>query len=525
MVTAVELVVYGRWTSGEAFEKNERMSGLAADQPVEPPTDPPRRSLGRNILAILSSQVATWSLSAVLLVVMPRYLGPVALGQLRISTSMWAVVTVIAVFGTSSFMSIEIAKRHQQARPLSGSVTRLRASVFASTLPGVALFVTLAGYESRLVLIVAIGAVGALAGSISGTQRSALLACEQMGVTGGIDVAAEVLTVVTVVFALVVGAGVVTIACVTAATMVVAAALFRRGLLRTTPPTDEPPLFRGWTLMRRGSPFFFADAMVTIYLQVDTLVISLIASEREIGWYATADSIFGSLLFVPAVLLTAIFPRVARLHHEKPEDVPPLLLQAFSTMLLVGVWIGLGTVVVSRSFTQTLFGPAFSGSGPVLAIFGLVTILGHQTIVLASFAIASGKAKLVGTMLLVSTIASIPLDLVLVRWTRNSYGNGAIGAGLAYIVTEGIQIVMSIAFITPSIVCRATGLRAARCIVAGGAMLAVGWPLRNRSFLLSGAAASLMYFVAHVVLRTADDFERETLKRSLAGIRRRLPTR
>ena len=306
---------------------------------------------------------------------------------------------------------------------------------------------------------------------------------------------------------------------------IVTAGLFRRGLLRTTIVTDEPALFSGWTLVRRGSPFFFADAMVTIYLQVDTLVISLIATEREIGWYATADSIFGSLLFVPAVLLTAIFPRVARLHHEKPEDVPPLMLQAFSTMLLVGVWIGLGTVVVSRSFTQTLFGAEFSGSGAVLAVFGVVAILGHQTIVLASFAIASGRAKLVGTMLLVCTVASVPLDIVLVRWTHDRYGNGAIGAGLAYIVTEGIQIIVSIAVIAPSIVCRATALRVVRCLVAGGAMLAVGWPLRSRSFLLSGSLASLAYFATHALLRTADDFERDAFRKAFAGLRSRLPAR
>jgi len=82
--------------------------------------------------------------------------------------------------------------------------------------------------------------------------------------------------------------------------------------------------------MRASAPYLFADAMVVVYLQIDTLVISLIATEQEVGWYATADTIFGSLLFVPAVLLTAIFPRMARVHHERPEEMAGHVQQAFT---------------------------------------------------------------------------------------------------------------------------------------------------------------------------------------------------
>ena len=189
--------------------------------------------------------------------------------------------------------------------------------------------------------------------------------------------------------------------------------------------------------------------MIVVYLQVDTLVISLIASEREVGWYAAADSIFGSLLFVPGVLLATTFPRMARIHHLNPGEMAGHLQQAFKTLLIFGVWIGLGTVVVSKSLVTTLFGPAFYGAAPVLAVFGIVAILGYQTILLGQFAVASGRASFVGYVVLGSALLSVPLDLVLVRWTGDRYGNGAIGAGLAYIVTESLQIVVEIAVLAP----------------------------------------------------------------------------
>jgi O-antigen/teichoic acid export membrane protein len=485
---------------------------------------PPARSggLGRNILVLLTSQVTTWVLSTLLLVLVPRWLGPVAVGQLRVSQSLWAIVAVIATFGTSSYLTVEVARDQGRARPLARAVRHVRWVLLAVSLPFVALFVLVAGYERTVVIIITVSAVATFFNLTAMTDRAALFGLEQMSTVARTDVIAEFALATLVIAALGAGGTAVAFALAVAVVAVMTSVLFHRGLVRQAPPGVGSQVHSGLFLLRACAGFLFADAAVTIYLQIDTLVISLIATEQEVGWYATADTIFGSLLFVPAVLMSAVFPRMARIHNDRPEDLAEHVQQAFSTILVVGFWIGLGTVIVSPSLTALLFGPSFQGASPVLAIFGLVCILGYQTILLGQYAIASDRPRFVGIVVLGSAILTIPLDLVLVAWSHDRYGNGAIGAALAYLVTEGLQIAAGLIFLAPHLVSRRSGLRLTRCLIAGAAMLGVCWPLRDRSFVLTGALATVVYFVVLWILRTPDEFERQGMRRGWSAVKQRI---
>ena len=495
-----------------------------ADGTVEPAGSPqPTRSLGRNMAVLLGSQVTTWIFSMVMVVMVPRLLGPTAVGQLRIASSLWAIMTVFIAFGTANYLTVEIAKEHGLAAPLAHAARRVRVMVWGVSLPLVAAFVLVAGYERAIVVIIAISAVAALFGLVANVDRAALFGLEQMGVVAKVDVVNEVALTFVVTVVLVAGGGANTYLIVSASVALLTLVMFRRGLNRTAPAAVTTAVKRGFGLLRSGSPYLFADAAVVVYLQVDTLVISLIASESEVGWYAAADAIFGSLFFVPGVLLAATFPRMARIHHLNPGEMAGHVAQAFNTLLIFGVWIGLGTVVVSKSLVRTLFGSDFAGAAPVLAVFGVVAILGYQTILLGQFAVASGRAKFVGYVVFGSAILSVPVDLVLVSWTRDRFDNGAIGGGLAYLVTEGLQMVVEIAVLAPFLLCRATASRVSRCAIAGAAMLLASWPLRDHSFLISGSVASIVYLGVIVLLRTPDRFERDLARQTWTRVRRSVP--
>ena len=492
----------------------------AVDGPVVDERNPaPRRSVGQNVVALFSSQLVTWVLSTVLMVAMPRFLGPVAIGELRVAGSLWAVVAVTAGFGTASLLTIEVAKRRNQARALRRTVSRLRAVIFCSLTPVVLVFCIVAGYSTRMVIIVAIGAAASVIDVVVQTPaRAALIGAEEMGVTARVEIVCELFFVVAVVSLLPAGIGVIGVSIIAVLNGLLASTLLVRALRRIAPP-DQEPRYAGRALARASSPYFFADAMITIYLQIDTVVISLVASERDVGYYAIADTVFSSLLFVPAVLMGAAFPAIAKLHDSAPQEVAGWFSQAFRSMMLVSTWIGLGTVLVSRSFTRSLFGADFAEAAPVLTVFGIVTMLSYQTILIGQFAGASGRPKIAGTLILISTIATIPLDLVLVPWTERRYDNGAIGGALAYIVTELFQVIAGVLILAPSVLNRRTALRFGQCALAGAAMLASGWPLRDRFFVVPAAVGSVVFFLVMVVLRVADDFERKQVRTVLTKLR------
>jgi O-antigen/teichoic acid export membrane protein len=241
--------------------------------------------------------------------------------------------------------------------------------------------------------------------------------------------------------------------------------------------------------------------------------MSLLVGKEAIGWYSAADVLFGSLLFVPVILMTSMFPAIAEKFQHDPDEVGRMLHRTFHSLLLIAVPIGIGTIVVSKSFVRLIYGAKFAPSAQVLQIYGVVTILSCMTILLGRFALATGHVRY-WTMLMVAAIAvSIPLDLVLVPWTDRRYGNGAMGGALAYVVTESLMLTAGIIKLAPRLIDRVSLARIARCVLAGGAMFVAGWPLRDHFFLIPGSVALVAYAVVVVILRTINDDERQLIRR------------
>jgi O-antigen/teichoic acid export membrane protein len=242
--------------------------------------------------------------------------------------------------------------------------------------------------------------------------------------------------------------------------------------------------------------------------------MTLLIGERPIGWYSAAELMFGSLLFVPVVVGTALFPKLAELHGNDTASATRLFEQSFRSMLLISVPIGLATIVVSPTFVPLIFGEEFHETIPVLQLFGLVLIPTAQTVLLGRYALATGRTRAWALLMIGAIAISIPLDIVLVPIMDDRFGNAAIAGAAAYLVTETLLVLVGVFVLDPAIANRALLTRFVRCSAAGSAMLAVSWPLRNLLFLIPGTVAVTTYVIVILALKTLNPEERELVRRS-----------
>ena len=113
---------------------------------------------------------------------------------------------------------------------------------------------------------------------------------------------------------------------------------------------------------------------------------------------------------------------------------------------------------------------------------------------------------------------TIPLDLVLVPWTRDQFHNGAIGGALSYIVTELLVLIVLVWKVAPILTHRPTVVRVLKCMLASAAIL-VAWPLRDVFILVPVAVGSIAYFAMVLLLRIPDAEERQMAHRLWMRIR------
>lgn len=472
----------------------------------------PRRSVARNAAVLMGSQAVTWSLALVLAIVQPRYLGPDGVGQLRVATSLWSMAEVLIGFGAPTLLTMEFARDRHRGQALLGPLLVVQAALYLVAAVGVMGFVAVADYTPTATAIIAIIGGSSLFTVVGGAARASLYGLERMDGVARADVASRTLHVAGVTALLLAGGGTRLVAAATVAAAAANAAFTLRALRRTVGTPVRLRRHGGGGVLRRCAPYLMLDATFVVYQQVDVVVISLLVSERATGWYGTANTLFGSLLFIPTIVVTSLFPVLTRLRDESEEAMLRVVRRGVTSLSLLGVPIGIGTVVLAGPVSVQLFGDGFAGTGPVLAVMGVVLVLTFPTILLGRVALAVGRQRRWTALMAAATVATIPLDLVLVPWTERAFGNGAIGGALAYVATEAFLLVAAVRTVAPRLLDVPLAVRLGKCLLAGLLMGAATWPLRDELVVVPVAVGVAAYVAAVAALRALDAEEVATLK-------------
>lgn len=492
----------------------DEATGSPTVETEAPPPQPP--SMLRNLAHLLSAQMVTWVLAAVVTVVLPRYLGPEDIGRLRLPWAIWAIAQLFVMLGTSIYLTLEMARNRSRGMQLVGPILVLRFCAFLVSSGVLAIIMLFTGPDSRDTMIMILIGLTVLLTSLGDVFAAALTGLEQMSYPAMAGIISKALYTAAVVGVLIVGGDVVSVSAVGlvgsgSSLVILGWAFSRQGRVSFRSP------FKPMRHIVAGSmAFFVAGAVLTVYQQVDTIIISTLVDKTALGWYTTADTLFSTLLFVPTVLLATIFPRFGRLHVEDRDGLIDLLHRAFSSLVVLAVPIGLGTVVTANTAAVLLYGDAFKETGPVLAVYGVVLILVYGTVLFGGLANATGRQRFWTTLLVISIIASIPLDIVLVPWTDRRFDNGAIGGALAYVFTETFMLIMGLWKIAPSLLQRSALVRTLKVLAAGAVMFACTWPLRDRFILIPIAVGIAVYAPLIVVFGALTADQRAIAWRVLA---------
>jgi len=483
-------------------------------EPTPPEGEPDRRaSIGRNLLDMMSSQVVTFLLGFVAQVVQPRYVGPDGIGQVQLAFSIWLIAQTLITLGTGSYLTLVMAQDPARGRALVGPVLLLRMALFVVASIGVAIFASNVGYSNEIKILLVIAGSTMLIMALADTYTSAFFGLEQMRYPARITIFAKLLYTIVMVAVLVLGGGVYGLALTTTINAVLTVTLLaffyrRYGRISWKRPPDG---YRG--LVTASFGFMVAGAVVVIYLQIDMITMSLLVDETALGWYTVADVLMSSLLFIPTILISVLFPVIGRVHHEGAAESAELVRRSLSALTLTGVAIGFGAFIVAEPFCALLYGEDFRQAGQVLAVFGIALPFIFATMMLGTVALATGHKRFWTTLMVVGIVVSICFNIVVVPLMDERYGNGGIGGALGYIVTEAMMVIVGIRRMAPTAVDRRSMFRLTKIVASGFVMIAVAYPLRERFLLVPIGVGAVVFCASILLMRVLTDDERALLRR------------
>ncbi len=458
-------------------------------------------SIAKNAGVLMASQLITWGLTLALMVFLPRMLGATAVGQFHLANSIWAIVGIVAVFGMDILLTKEIARNPAKTAELFGTAVTLRAILYIIGFGAAVLYSHLAGYGQQTRTVIYIIGFSVFIMQFSDTYRASLQGLERMEFISLADILAKAFTTIVGLTLLFLGQGILVIAVVMTGASVVSLTIHGVSLRRLQPIRYHFDWQLAKWMLKSSFPYFLVSAFLVIYIQVDIVIISLLVDEEVVGWYGAADGLFATLLFIPSVFITAVFPVLSRMYADESDMLPHLMRKSFDLLALLSIPIGLGVLAIADPLVVLLFGPDFINSGPVLAVMGIVIILTYQNMLLGRFIISIDRQNAWTVVMAVATFATIPLDLLFIPWCQNKFGNGAIGGALAFVVTESIMLIAGLVLLPKGALGWGNAWTAVRALVAGLGMVAAIWMWRDAFIAIPVVVGGIVYLGLILLMR------------------------
>jgi O-antigen/teichoic acid export membrane protein len=474
---------------------------------------PPRASVARNMVDMVSSQFVSFALGIVVTIVQPRFVGPEGIGRVHLAFSIWLIAMVFVGFGTTAYLTLEMAKDHERGRALVGPIMVLRLGLFVVASFVIAIYSWMVGYGDEVLWLLAIAGSTMLLSTLADTISAAFTGLEQMRYSAATSVVAKLVYTLVVVVVLVAGGGVYGLAITSGVNSLLSLVLLWVFYRRFAEVTFARPSGGYRALVASSSGFLLAGAVIVIYLQIDMVAMSLLVGDDALGWYAAADGLMGSLFFIPTIMISTLFPVIGRLHADDTRAVEDIVRRAVSILMLAGVAVGFGVAVVAEPFCALLLGEEFRPAGQVLSVLGLAAPFMFTTMMLGTLAQATGRKRFWTTLMSAAIVVSVGFDIIFVPLMDEVAGNGAIGGALGYVVTESLMVGIAIWKMAPHTVDRSARIRLGKIYLAGATMVAAAWPLREHFLIIPVAVGACVFVAMVVLLRILTDDERDMLRR------------
>jgi O-antigen/teichoic acid export membrane protein len=242
-------------------------------------------------------------------------------------------------------------------------------------------------------------------------------------------------------------------------------------------------------LLRQGLPVGIGGLLTLGYGYVDQVIVFEVAGVRDAGLYGAVYRIYERIQFLPAAIMTTLFPLFVAARDHDPERVRRLFHTAVDYLVLTSLPALAITLAGAEPITRLLFGADFIDAAPALPLLMatfVVVSLGYLTGYLIVAYNLQRRFVLIGIGALVFNVGA---NLALVP----SYGFMA--AAWLTLATEVLVMSLSMWIVCSRMGVAPTGLSLGRIVVAATATGLAAWGLREAGLPTAAwvAAAGALY--------------------------------
>ena len=374
-----------------------------------------------------------------------RHLGVDDSGRYLTVLALASIVSGVTDIGLTTIGMRELAVREEsEKRRLMRDLLGLRLVLATAGVGAAGAFALVAGYDSDMVAGLFLAGIGVILITLQATLSIALMVDLRLGWVTILDLIRQALFVAGIFVLVAADAGIVpflALAGPTAAVSLILTAWIVRGSVPLMPAFD----YQRWrALLREVLPFAAATIVVAVYFRASLIVLELVSSQSETGYFGAAFRVTEVLLVVPNLMVGAAFPIFARAARDDHDRLAYGVDRVFAAsivlggLLVVGLWLGAPFAI------DVVAGDEFARSADVLRIQAVALMFSFVTTTIF-YALLS--VRLHRAILLIACSALV-VNVVLAATLGAAHG--ATGAAYATLVSEVVGLAIGFAVLRRS---------------------------------------------------------------------------
>lgn len=359
-----------------------------------------------------------------------RHLGTIDAGRYTTALAIVAIVGAVCDLGLTGVGLRELTLRRGDERwRLARDLLGLRLAL--TTIAGV--FVSVIAwlvYSPTIGAGVALASVGLLLLVTQDNAALSLMIGLRLGTVAALDLLRQFLAITLTILLVLAGAGLVPFLAIPIPVGIVLLAV-TVALVRGTRPLAPTFSIERWRRFTRPMlAYTGAVAANAVYLRIAVLLVSVLASAVQLGYFALSYRVVEVLTPVPGLAVGAALPVFARAAHTDHERLGYALGRVHEVGVIVGGWVAVSFAVGAPLAVEIVGGPQFKDATPVLAVEGIALGSMFVSLVWANGLLSLGLYRRILAISVCSLIALTALVAVLVPI------EGALGAAIGVSAVE-----------------------------------------------------------------------------------------
>jgi len=267
----------------------------------------------------------------------------------------------------------------------------------------------------------------------------------------------------------------------------------------------------GWSFYRQQIkqtlPFAIIIALVSLDLQLDVILLSVLRDVAEVGIYSAARTIVLFLSLVPQAFRMSIYPSMAKAYASSEADLRKIYGQSWRYLSAVGLPLTVGTMIVSQQVINLIYKEV-----PVTASWSLSILTLHLLVLFlyipsARLMVVSVELKWLSLLLGVSLGFNLLLGILLVPWL------GTIGTAISRSVASILYFVSTEFYVSRYLLPKHGGGRMAWKPLLSTVVMAIAvWSFRAQPLYVSvplGVGSYSVATMAQISIKTRNEASNE----------------